>query len=85
MKPQTPTSRPQCRHCTVPVDGGGDTCEFCSVYVPPATVAQKIDVLVNRVDIVRSDGNEILRALPAGAPLFAVADLVSALCHLRQE
>ena len=84
MKPQTPASRPRCRHCTVPVDGGGDTCAFCASYTPPATVAQKIDTLVNRVDIIRSDGNEILRALPADSPLFAVSDLVSALCHLRQ-
>lgn len=84
MKAHTSTSGPQCRHCTVPVDGNGDTCAFCASYTPPATVAQKIDVLVNRVDIIRADGNEILRGLNADAPLFAVADLVSALCHLRQ-
>lgn len=84
MKAQTPTSGPQCRHCTVPIDGNGDTCVFCSTYVPPATAAQQLDVAVNRIDLVRADGNEILRGLPADAPLFAVADLVSALCHLRQ-
>lgn len=84
MKAHASTSRPQCRYCTVPVDDGSNTCAFCASYTPPATVAQKIDTLVNRVDIIRSDGNEILRALPADAPLFAVADLVSALCHLRQ-
>ncbi|MDW5609267.1 hypothetical protein [Mycolicibacterium sp. D5.8-2] len=62
----------------------GDTCAFCAVYVPPETAAQQLDVAVNRIDLIRSDGNEILRGLPADAPLFAVADLVSALCHLRQ-
>lgn len=75
--------RAQCVQCTVPVESG-DTCSFCSTYVPPETVAQKIDVLVNRIDIVRADGNDILQALPADAPLFAVTDLVVALNHLKR-
>ncbi|MCV7159366.1 hypothetical protein H7J55_18015 [Mycolicibacterium brisbanense] len=73
----------QCKHCTVPTDGG-DTCSFCATYTPPATVSQRLDVLVNRLDLLRHDGNEILRELPTDAPLFAVADLVTALGHLRQ-
>ncbi|WP_244605142.1 hypothetical protein [Mycobacterium attenuatum] len=73
----------ECGHCTVPVDDG-DVCAFCATYTPPATVAQQVDVLVNRIDLVRHDGNEILRQLPAQAPLFAVLDVVTALGHLRQ-
>lgn len=46
--------------------------------------ARKLDDNVNVVDIVRHDLNEVFRALPSDAPLFAVADLVTALCHLRQ-
>lgn len=84
MKAQTPTSRPQCRHCTVPVDDGGDTCAFCSVYVAPETAAQQLDVAVNRVDLLRQDVNAVLRELPTNAPLWAVADVVTALGHLRQ-
>lgn len=84
MKAQTGSSRPQCRHCTVPVDGSGGTCAFCASYVPPETVGQQIDVLVNRIDIVRADGNDILQGLPADAPLFAVTDLVVALNHLKR-
>lgn len=81
----TPSSAPTvcCRHCTVPVDNG-DVCAFCQSYNAPETVAQKIDTLVNRIDIVRADGNEVLRELPADAPLFAVTDVVIALNHLRQ-
>lgn len=84
MKAQTPVSRPPCRHCTVPVDDGGDICAFCLAYVPPEIPAQQLDVLVNRLDILRADGNEILRELPVDAPLFAVSDLVAALGHLRR-
>lgn len=72
-----------CKHCTVPVDTG-DTCSFCASYTPPETAAQRLDVAVNRVDLIRHDLNEILRELPTDAPLFAVADLVTALGHLRQ-
>lgn len=83
MKPQTPASRPQCRHCTVPVESG-DTCTFCASYVPPETPAQQLDVAVNKVDLLRHDVNEILRELPANAPLMAVVDVVTALGHLRR-
>lgn len=72
-----------CESCTVPIENG-DTCTFCATYTPPTTQAQQFDVLVNRIDLVRHDGNEILRQLPASAPLFAVVDLVTALGHLRQ-
>ncbi|WP_244906517.1 hypothetical protein [Mycobacterium gordonae] len=40
-------------------------------------------MLVNRIDIIRHDGNEILQQLPPSAPLFAVVDIVAALSHLR--
>lgn len=73
----------QCRHCTVPVDDG-DTCGFCASYSPPETAAQRLDVAVNRVDLLRADVNEVLRELPTDAPLMAVVDLVTALGHLRQ-
>ncbi len=86
MTVPTPTASPvprQCRHCTVPTNGA-DVCPFCSTYTPPATIGQKLDVLVNRIDIVRADGNDILQGLPADAPLFAVTDLVVALNHLKR-
>ncbi|MFV8232588.1 hypothetical protein [Mycolicibacterium fortuitum] len=75
--------RAQCPSCTVPTAGGG-LCAFCESYSAPETAAQKIDTLVNRVDIVRHDGNDILQGLPADAPLFAVTDLVVALNHLKR-
>ncbi len=75
---------PQCRHCTVPTPAGQDACNFCQSYTPPETVAQRIDVAVNKVDLLRHDLNEILRDLPESAPLFAVADIVVALGHLRR-
>lgn len=73
----------QCRHCTVPTDGA-DVCAFCATYTPPTTAAQRLDVAVNRVDLLRHDLNEELQVLSAEAPLFAVSDLVAALGHLRQ-
>ena len=72
----------ECQHCTVPVTRG-EVCAFCQSYTPPETIAQKIDVLVNRVGLLRTDGNEILRELPVDSPLFASVDLVRALGHLR--
>ena len=72
-----------CKHCTVPVDSG-DTCAFCATYTPAATTSQRLDVLVNKIDLVRHDLNEELRGLPTAAPLMAVVDLVTALGHLRQ-
>jgi hypothetical protein len=72
-----------CKHCAVPVDNG-DTCAFCATYVPPETADQRLDVLVNRVDLIRHDANIILDRLPADAPLFACADLTTAICHLKR-
>jgi hypothetical protein len=77
------TIQTRCKHCTIPTDTG-DTCAFCAEYSPPATAPQQLAVLVNRLDLLRHDGNEILRELPTGSPLFAVADLTIALCHLRR-
>jgi len=73
----------QCRHCTVPVDSG-DTCAFCSSYVPPETASQGLDIAVNRIDLLRIDINDALRELATDAPLFCVVDIVTALGHLRQ-
>lgn len=81
-----------CRYCSVPLNDPDRTsqhetdgvCNFCAGYTPPETTAQRLDVLVNKIDLVRHDGNEILQALPADAPLFAVTDVVVALNHLRQ-
>ncbi|ANE82242.1 hypothetical protein A7U43_25970 [Mycobacterium adipatum] len=73
-----------CKHCTVPVTADQTVCGFCASYTPPETVAQRIDVAVNKVDLLRHDLNEILRELPESAPLFAVADIVVALGHLRR-
>lgn len=75
----------QCRHCTVPTPAGQDVCAFCQSYTAPENVAQRIDVAVNKVDLLRHDLNEILRELPESAPLFAVADIVVALGHLRRS
>lgn len=72
-----------CKHCTVPIDDG-DTCGFCASYTPPETPAQRLDVAVNRVDLLRADINAVLRELPPVAPLMTVVDIVSALGHLRQ-
>lgn len=62
------TVQMQCKHCTVPTDGG-DTCSFCATYTPPETAAQRLDVLVNKIDLVRHDLNGELRGLPSDAPL----------------
>lgn len=75
--PPVPT---MCRHCTVPVDSG-DTCGFCSTYVPPTT---PLDVAVNLIDLLRHDLNTVLNSLPADAPLFACADLTTGICHLKR-
>lgn len=72
-----------CTSCTVPTDGS-EVCAFCATYTPPNTVAQRLDVAVNRTNLLRHDLNEELQALSADAPLFAVTDLVAALGHLRQ-
>lgn len=77
------TTVTECKHCTVPTSGS-DTCSFCATYVPPETPAQRLDVAANRVDILRQDINSVVHDLPTDAPLFAVADVVTALGHLRQ-
>ncbi len=81
MLDQTPD---QCLSCTVQVPAGQDVCTFCANYTPPETVAQKLDVMVNKADLLRHDGNEVLRDLPTDAPLLTVADLVTALGHMRK-
>lgn len=73
----------QCRHCTVPV-AIGDVCSFCDSYTPPETIAQQLDVIVNKIDLVRADGNTVLQSLPREVGLFTVVDLVGALGYLRQ-
>ncbi|WP_024445630.1 hypothetical protein [Mycolicibacterium iranicum] len=73
----------QCKNCTVPTSAGSDVCGFCATYTPPASPAQQLDVAVNRIDLLRADGNAVLRELPQTAPLFAAVDLVRALGHLR--
>ena len=86
MTVPTPTASPvprQCRHCTVPTNGA-DVCPFCSTYTPPETVAQQLDVAINRIDVLRQDLNEVLDSLPADAPLFGCADLVTGICHLKR-
>lgn len=75
--------RTQCKHCTVPIDSG-DTCAFCATYTPPATVSQRLDIAANKVQLLRHDLNEELQCLPAGAPLMACVDLVTALGHLKR-
>lgn len=77
------TQQPECPTCSVPTDTG-DVCAFCRDYTPPETPTQRLDVATNRVDLLRRDLNEVLRGLPADAPLMAVVDLVTALGHLRQ-
>lgn len=72
-----------CKHCTVPVAADQAVCSFCANDTPPETIAQRLDVAVNKVDLLRHDLNEILRELPATAPLMAVVDLVTALGHLK--
>lgn len=47
-------------------------------------VSQQIADITKVIDQLRSAGNDALRHLPADAPLFAVADLVAALGHLKQ-
>jgi len=77
------TIQTECTSCTVPVDFG-DTCNFCSNYTPPETVSQKIDVAVNKIDLLRHDLNAVLDSLPANAPLFGCADLTTGICHLKR-
>jgi hypothetical protein len=79
-----PVATIECKFCTVPVEGGGDVCGFCADYTPPATIAERLDGTVNMVDLLRRDVNEILRDLPADAPLMSVVDVVTALGHLRR-
>ena len=83
MKPQAAVKRPECERCTVPTEGS-DLCPFCATYTPPQTVAQQLDVAVNRIDLLRHDLNEVLDTLPADAPLFGCADLVTGICHLKR-
>ncbi|WP_302031221.1 hypothetical protein [Mycolicibacterium frederiksbergense] len=73
-----------CKHCTVPTTADQDVCAFCASYTPPETVAQQLDVAVNRIDLLRHDLNEVLNSLPAGAPLFGCADLATGICHLKR-
>jgi len=73
-----------CKHCTVPTTADQEVCGFCASYTPPETVAQRLDVAVNRVDLLRHDINDVLRELPTTAPLMAVVDVVTALGHLRR-
>lgn len=73
----------ECTSCTVPIDTG-DTCGFCQSYNPPATVSQRLDIAVNKVDLLRHDLNEELQTLTADAPLLAVVDIVTALGHLKR-
>ena len=47
------------------------------------TISRRLDTDVNLIDLLRHDLNEIFRALPQDAPLFAVADIVASLGHLR--
>lgn len=72
----------QCPSCTVPTGDGG-MCGFCATYTPPETPAQRLDVAVNRIDLLRHDLNVELRGLPTTVPLMAVVDLVTALGHLK--
>lgn len=74
----------KCKHCTVPTTTDQDVCAFCQSYTPPETIAQRLDVAVNKVDLLRHDLNEALRGLPADAPLMGVVDLVTALGHLKR-
>jgi len=63
---------------------GTDVCNFCQNYTPPATIAQRLDVAVNKVDLLRHDLNAVLQELPPTAPLMAVVDVVTALGHLKR-
>lgn len=76
------TIQTDCPHCTIPT-GGMEVCGFCATYTPPASVAQQIDIAVNRIDLIRADINKALRELPTDTPLFAVTDVVVALGYLR--
>ncbi|WP_082963399.1 hypothetical protein [Mycolicibacterium peregrinum] len=77
------TQQMQCKHCTIPIDSG-DTCAFCATYTPPATISQRLDIAVNKVDLLRHDLNEELQSLPTSVPLMACVDLVTALGHLKR-
>ncbi|WP_231646284.1 hypothetical protein [Mycolicibacterium mengxianglii] len=79
----SPVPPAKCKSCTVPVDHG-DVCTFCDSYVPPETVAQQLDIIVNKIDLIRADGNKVLQELPRDTGLFQVVDLVTVLGHLRQ-
>ena len=74
----------QCRQCTVPTPDAQGVCAFCASYSPPETIAQRLDIAVNKVDLLRHDLNEALRELAADAPSLAVVDLVTALGHLKR-
>lgn len=77
-------TQPPCERCTVPTDAPGKVCSFCQTYTPPETVSQRLDVVVNRIDLLRHDLNAELQGLPDAAPLLAVTDVVVALAHLRK-
>lgn len=78
-----PVAPTQCRHCTVPITDSGDVCGFCATYTPPATAAQRLDVAVNRIDLLRHDLNQELQGLPSDSPLWVTVDLVRAQRYLR--
>lgn len=50
--------------------------------VPPTT-GQRLDDAVNRIDLVRTDINAVIRDLPDDSPMFAIVDIVNALWNLR--
>lgn len=51
--------------------------------ITPMQPELALDQAVNLIDLVRSDINGVIRALPGDAPMFAIVDIVNALWNLR--
>lgn len=62
---------------------GCDCAGPAEANVRQTDIALLLDGSANLIELTRHDLNEALRRLPNDAPLFAVADLVTALGHLR--
>jgi hypothetical protein len=71
----------ECRHCTVPTEGG-DVCAFCASYEAPSQFALILSEVRTHTRYAVEDATDSIDALPEDAPLLAVADVVAARAHL---
>ena len=49
----------------------------------PAGLVRRLEDVVSRIDLARTDINAVIRELPDESPMFAIVDIVNALWNLR--